>query len=114
QRLARLVGRAKAMDLILTGRTMDAEEAERAGLVSRVVPAADLPAEAAATASVIAAYSKPAVMTAREAVDHSQEVGLRDGIVYERRVFHALFATDDQKEGMRAFLEKRAPTFTGR
>ncbi|WP_189937988.1 enoyl-CoA hydratase-related protein [Streptomyces aurantiogriseus] len=114
QRLTRLVGRAKAMDLVLTGRTMDAREAESCGLVSRVVAdEAVLPAalEAAAT---IASYGRTAVRAARECVDRALETGLRDGIRYERRVFHALFATEDQKEGMTAFLEKRAPHFRGR
>ncbi|HEU5429650.1 MAG TPA: enoyl-CoA hydratase-related protein [Actinocrinis sp.] len=114
QRLTRLVGKAKAMDLILTGRTMDAAEAERCGLVARVCPADRLMHEAAAAAAAIASYSKPAVMAAREAVDRALEVGLREGILFERRLFHGLFATADQKEGMSAFLEKRAPDFTGR
>jgi enoyl-CoA hydratase/carnithine racemase len=114
QRLTRLVGKAKAMDLILTGRTMDAAEAERSGLVSRVVPAGKLLDEALAAARTIASYSKPAAMAAREAVDRALEVGLAEGARYERRVFHALFATEDQKEGMRAFLDKRPPEFTGR
>lgn len=114
QRLTRLVGKARAMDLILTGRTMDAAEAERAGLVSRVVPSGRLIAEAAAVAEAIASYSKPAAVAAREAVDRALEVGLREGVLFERRSFHALFATHDQTEGMRAFLEKRPPQFTGR
>jgi enoyl-CoA hydratase len=114
QRLTRLVGKAKAMDLILTGRTMDAAEAERSGLVSRVVPAGKLLDEALAAARTIASYSKPAAMAAREAVDRALEVGLAEGARYERRVFHALFANEDQKEGMRAFLDKRPPEFTGR
>lgn len=114
QRLTRLVGKARAMDLILTGRTMDAAEAERAGLVSRVVPSGRLMAEAAAVAETIASYSKPAAVAAREAVDRALEVGLREGLLFERRSFHALFATQDQTEGMRAFLEKRPPQFTGR
>jgi enoyl-CoA hydratase len=114
QRLTRLVGKAKAMDMILTGRLMDAAEAERAGLVARVFPADRLLPEALAAAEKIAAYGKPAAMTAREAVDRSQEVGLREGLLFERRVFHALFATEDQTEGMRAFLEKRPARFTGR
>ena len=114
QRLTRLVGRAKAMDMILTGRTMDAGEAERAGLVSRVVPAGRLMAEAAEAASTIASFSKPAAIAAREAVGRAEETSLREGILFERRVFHALFAGDDQSEGMRAFLEKREPRFTGR
>lgn len=114
QRLTRLVGKAKAMDLILTGRLMDAEEAERAGLVARVVPADRLLAEATDTAAVIASYSKPATMVAREAVERALEVGLSEGVLFERRTFHALFATADQKEGMAAFLAKRLARFTGR
>jgi enoyl-CoA hydratase len=114
QRLTRLVGKAKAMDLILTGRLMDAAEAERSGLVARVVPAARLADEAATTAAAIASHGKPAAMAAREAVDRALEMGLREGVLFERRLFHALFATDDQKEGMRAFLEKRPAHFTGR
>lgn len=114
QRLTRLIGKAKAMDLILTGRLMDAAEAERSGLVARVVPAQRLLDEATSVAATIAAFSKPAVLVAREAVDRALEVSLREGILFERRAFHALFATDDQKEGMRAFLEKRQPVFTGR
>ncbi|TDB70718.1 enoyl-CoA hydratase-related protein [Micromonospora sp. KC721] len=114
QRLTRLIGRSKAMDLILTGRLMDAEEAERAGLVARVFPAERLLPETAAVAETIAGYGKPAVMTAREAVDRAQEVGLREGLLFERRAFHALFATEDQAEGMRAFLEKRPARFRGR
>ncbi|MES5821284.1 enoyl-CoA hydratase-related protein [Streptomyces sp. RG80] len=114
QRLTRLVGRAKAMDLVLTGRTMDAREAESAGLVSRVVPDERVLAESLAAAETIASYGRTAVRAARDCVDRSLETGLRDGIRYERRVFHALFATADQKEGMTAFLEKRPPRFTGR
>jgi len=114
QRLTRLVGRAKAMDLVLTGRTMDAREAESSGLVSRVVPDERVLPEALEAAATIAAYGRTAVRAARECVDRALETGLRDGIRYERRVFHALFATEDQKEGMTAFLEKRAPHFTGR
>lgn len=114
QRLTRLIGRAKAMDLVLTGRTVDAREAEAAGLVSRVVPDDRALAEALEAAETIASYGRTAVRAARECVNQSLETGLRDGIRYERRVFHALFATHDQKEGMTAFLEKRAPRFTGR
>ncbi|MDX3311169.1 enoyl-CoA hydratase-related protein [Streptomyces sp. NPDC054884] len=114
QRLTRLVGRAKAMDLVLTGRTMDALEAERAGLVSRVVPDDRVLPEAWEAAAAVASYGGAAVRAARECVDRALETGLRDGIRYERRVFHALFATEDQKEGMAAFLEKRRPRFTGR
>jgi enoyl-CoA hydratase len=114
QRLTRLVGKAKAMDLVLTGRTMDAAEAERSGLVSRVVPDDRVLDEATEAAEAIASYGRAAVTAAREAVDRALETGLRDGILFERRVFHALFATEDQSEGMRAFLEKRRPRFTGR
>jgi enoyl-CoA hydratase len=108
------VGKAKAMDMILTGRSMDAAEAERAGLVARVFPADRLLPETMAAAEAIAANGKLAAMTAREAVDRAMEVGLREGLLFERRVFHALFATEDQAEGMRAFLEKRPARFTGR
>ena len=114
QRLTRLVGRAKAMDLVLTGRTMDAREAGRCGLVSRVVPDDRVLPEALEAAATIASYGRTAVRAARECVNQALETGLRDGIRFERRVFHALFATADQKEGMTAFLEKRAPRFTGR
>ena len=113
QRLTRAIGKAKAMDLILTGRLMDAAEAERSGLVARVLPADRLMAEAASTAATIASYGKLAVLAAREAVGRAQEVGLHEGILFERRTFHALFATRDQAEGMTAFLDKRAATFTG-
>jgi len=114
QRLPRAVGKAKAMDLILTGRMMDAEEAERAGLVARVVPADKLLDEAFAAASAICEHSLPAVMLAKEAVNRAFESPLAEGILFERRTFHSLFATEDQKEGMRAFLEKRKPAFTHR
>jgi enoyl-CoA hydratase len=114
QRLTRAVGKAKAMDLILTGRMMDAAEAERAGLVARVVPAADLMAEAMKTADTIAAMSLPSVMVAKEAVNRAFEVSLAEGVAFERRVFHALFATEDQKEGMAAFVEKRPAKFRHR
>jgi len=114
QRLTKLIGRAKAMDLILTGRMMGAEEAERSGLVARVIPADRLIEESLAAAQTIASYGKPAVMVAREAVDRAEEMSLREGILFERRTFHALFATEDQKEGMQAFVEKRKPEFTGR
>jgi enoyl-CoA hydratase len=107
QRLTRLVGRTKAMDLILTGRMMDAEEAGRAGLVSRVVPADKLLEEALATAATIAGHSLPAVIMAKEAVRRAEETPLAEGVRFERRMFHAMFATADQKEGMSAFLEKR-------
>jgi enoyl-CoA hydratase len=111
QRLPRAVGKAKAMDLILTARTMDAQEAERAGLVSRVVPAAKLLEEALAAAAAIASFSLPSVMMAKEAVNRAFESPLAEGMLFERRLFHALFATHDQKEGMAAFLEKRKPDF---
>jgi enoyl-CoA hydratase len=111
QRLPRAVGKAKAMDLILTGRMMDAAEAERAGLVSRVVPAASLMDEATKVAESIAAMSLPALMAAKEAVNRAFEMPLAEGIRYERRLFHTLFATEDQKEGMAAFVAKRAPAF---
>jgi enoyl-CoA hydratase len=114
QRLTKAVGKAKAMDLILTGRNMGAEEAERAGLVSRVVPAADLLTEAIATAQTIASMSLPSVMIAKEAVNRAFETTLDEGLRFERRVFHSLFATEDQKEGMAAFVDKRAAEFTNR
>ncbi len=114
QRLVRAVGKAKAMDLILTGRMMDAAEAERSGLVARVVPAAELITEAMKTADAIAAMSLPSVMVAKEAVNRAFEVSLAEGVAFERRVFHALFATEDQKEGMAAFVEKRSPQFRNR
>jgi len=112
QRLARAVGKAKAMDLVLTGRMMDAAEAERSGLVARVVPAASLMAEAIKVAETIAAMSQPALLAAKEAVNRSFETSLAEGVRFERRVFHALFATKDRKEGMAAFIEKRPPRFT--
>lgn len=114
QRLTRAVGKAKAMEMNLTGRMMDAEEAERAGLVARVVPNDQLLAEAIKTASAIAAKSPLAVCAAKEAVGRASETTLREGLLFERRLFHALFATEDQKEGMRAFLAKRPPVFRGR
>ena len=111
QRLTRAVGKAKAMDLILTGRMMDAAEAERAGLVARVVPAASLMQEAIKVAETIAALSQPSLIAAKEAVNRSFETSLAEGVRFERRVFHALFATKDRKEGMTAFIEKRPPRF---
>ncbi len=114
QRLTRLVGRAKAMDMNLTGRFMDAEEAERAGLVSRVVPARKLMDEAMAAAQKIAEKSMITVMAIKEAVHRAEEMPLSEGVLFERRLFHALFATEDQKEGMRAFVEKREPQFRDR
>jgi len=114
QRLTKLVGKAKAMDMILTGRMMDAEEAERAGLVARVIPAAQLLGETLAVAETIAGYSKTTVITAREAVERALEGSLREGILFERRTYYALWATQDAQEGMRAFLEKREPVFSGK
>ena len=111
QRLTRAVGKAKAMDLILTGRMMDAAEAERSGLVARVVPAASLMEEAIKVAETIAAMSQPSLLAAKEAVNRSFETSLAEGVRFERRVFHALFATKDRKEGMAAFIEKRPPRF---
>jgi enoyl-CoA hydratase len=111
QRLTRAVGKAKAMDLILTGRMMDAEEAERAGLVARIVPLASLMDEAMKIAETIAAMSLPAVMMAKETVNQAFETTLAEGIRFERRVFHSLFATADQKEGMAAFVAKRPAKF---
>ena len=111
QRLPRAVGKAKAMDLVLTARLMDAQEAERAGLVSRVVPAANLLQEALAAGAAIASFSLPAVMMAKEAVQRAYEAPLGEGLLFERRLFHSLFASADQKEGMNAFIEKRPPRF---
>ena len=114
QRLTRFVGKSKAMDMHLTGRFMDAEEAERAGLVSRIVPAKKLMEEATAAAHKIAEKSMISVMAVKEAVNRSYEVPLREGLLFERRVFHSLFATEDQAEGMSAFLEKREAQFRDR
>jgi enoyl-CoA hydratase len=114
QRLPRAIGKSKAMDLVLTGRMMDAQEAERAGLVSRVVPAANLLDEALAVAATICAHSGPAVMMAKESVNRAFEGPLAEGILFERRLFHSLFATEDQKEGMAAFVGKRAPSSKNR
>jgi enoyl-CoA hydratase len=111
QRLTRFVGKSKAMDMCLTGRMMDAAEAERAGLVSRVVPAADLLPETMKAAARIAEQSLPALMMVKEAVNRSYETSLAEGLLFERRLFHASFATEDQKEGMAAFAEKRKPAF---
>ncbi|WP_333794746.1 enoyl-CoA hydratase [Hyphomicrobium sp.] len=111
QRLIRAVGKSKAMELILTGRLMDAAEAERSGLVARVVPVADLLADALKTAETIASMSLPSVMMAKDCVNRAYETTLSEGMRYERRTFHALFATEDQKEGMAAFIEKRQPGF---
>ena len=114
QRLARAVGKAKAMDMILTGRMMDAAEAERAGLVSRVVPLEKLMDEALGAALMICGHGQPSLMAAKEAVNRAFESGLSDGVMFERRLFQALFATADQKEGMDAFGNKRKPAFTHR
>ena len=114
QRLTRAVGKAKAMEMILTGRTMDAEEAERAGLVSRIVPAADVVDEAIKVAERIADMSGPAVAMAKEAVNRAFEVNLAEGVRFERRLFQSSFATEDRKEGMDAFVEKRQPAFKHR
>jgi enoyl-CoA hydratase len=111
QRLPRAISKAKAMDLCLTGRLMDAAEAERAGLVSRVVPAEKCLDEAIEAATVIAAYSNPSVMMAKESINRAFEGSLSEGMLFERRMFHSLFATEDQKEGMAAFVEKRKPDF---
>lgn len=112
QRLPRAIGKSKAMDMVLTARMMDASEAERAGLVSRVVPQDKLMDEVLGAALVICGYGRLSVMAAKEAVNRAFEGNLSDGIMFERRMFHALFATQDQKEGMDAFLSKRAPNFT--
>ena len=114
QRLPRAVGKAKAMDLALTGRMMDAVEAERSGLVSRVVPLEKLMDEAMAAALTICSYGQIAVVAAKEAVNRAFESSLSDGVMFERRLFHATFATSDQKEGMDAFVNKRKPAFTHR
>jgi enoyl-CoA hydratase len=114
QRLPRAVGKAKAMDMVLTSRMMDATEAERAGLVSRVVPAAELMTVTLAAAQTINELSGPAVMMAKESVNRAYESTLSEGVLFERRLFHATFATADQKEGMDAFLNKRKPAFTQR
>lgn len=111
QRMARSIGKSKAMDLILTGRMMDAEEAERSGLVSRIVPAAELVDEAVKAAETIASFSKPSTMVAKEAVDRAFETSLAEGLNYERRTFFALFATEDKQEGMDAFVGKRPADF---
>jgi enoyl-CoA hydratase len=114
QRLPRAVGKSKAMDLVLTGRMMDASEAERGGLVSRVVAADKLIDEALAAAATICGFGMPSVMMAKEAVNRAFEGTLADGVAYERRLFHSLFATEDQKEGMDAFVNKRKPVFKHR
>jgi enoyl-CoA hydratase len=114
QRLTRFVGKSKAMDMCLTGRMMDAAEAERSGLVSRVVPAAELVDEAIKVAAKIASLSRPVVMLAKESVNRAYETTLAEGVQFERRVFHSTFAIEDRKEGMAAFAEKRPPAFKNR
>ncbi|WP_137388337.1 enoyl-CoA hydratase [Rhodoligotrophos defluvii] len=114
QRLTRFVGKSKAMDMVLTGRMMDAAEAERSGLVSRVVPADSLLDEAMKAAEKIAGFSLPIVMLAKEAVNRAYETTLAEGVRFERRVFQSMFATEDQKEGMTAFIDKRQPNFKNR
>lgn len=114
QRLTRFVGKSKAMEMCLTGRMMDASEAERSGLVSRIVPADELIDEAMKTAAKIASLSLPAVMMNKEAVNRAYETTLSEGLLFERRNFHAMFALEDQKEGMAAFVEKRKPSFKNR
>jgi enoyl-CoA hydratase len=114
QRLPRAIGKAKAMDMCLTGRMMDAAEAERAGLVARVVPADKLLEEALAIAAKIASFSLPVVLKIKESVNRAYESSLAEGLLFERREFHATFALDDQKEGMRAFVAKRRPAFRNR
>ncbi len=114
QRLTRAIGKAKAMEMVLTGRTIGAEEAERAGLVSRIVPADDLLAEALSVADTIAGMSKPVAMMAKEAVNRAFETSLAEGVHFERRLFHSTFAMSDQREGMTAFVDKRQPRFEHR
>lgn len=114
QRMPRAVGKAKAMDLCFTGRFMDADEAERAGLVSRIYPAATMLDEALATAADIARHSLPVLMMLKESVNRAYESSLSEGLLFERRTLHAVFALDDRREGMAAFLEKRKPRFTNR
>ena len=114
QRLSRFVGKSKAMDLCLTGRMMDAAEAERAGLVSRIVPAAELLSEAIKIAERIAGMSRPIAMMVQEAVNRAYETTLAEGVRFERRLFHSTFATEDRKEGMEAFIDKRKPAFRNR
>ncbi|MEC9369296.1 MAG: enoyl-CoA hydratase [Pseudomonadota bacterium] len=114
QRLTRVIGKSKAMDMIITGRRMDAKEAERCGLVSRLVSDIELIDEALRIAEKIASFSRPAVMLAKESVNRAYEMTLDEGIRFERRIFHSMFATEDQKEGMRAFVDKRPPAFRDR
>lgn len=113
QRLTKLIGKSKAMDMILTGRMMGADEAERSGLAARVFPAADLVDEVLKIAAEVAGFGKLATQTAKEAVNRAEELGITEGVLFERRTFHALFATSDQKEGMAAFAEKREAEFKG-
>ena len=114
QRLARFIGKSKAMEMCLTGRIMDAAEAERCGLVSRIVPKAELRAEALAVARQIAGFSRPIVMLTKDAVNRAYETTLSEGVRFERRVFHSVFGLEDQREGMAAFIEKRKPVFKNR
>jgi len=114
QRMAKAIGKAKTMDMVLTGRMMDAEEAERAGLVARIVPADKLMEVAMEAAQTMASYSLPTLMMAKEAVNMSQDTGLTQGVLFERRLFHSSFGLDDRKEGMTAFAEKRKPDFKDR
>ncbi|MCL4127486.1 UNVERIFIED_CONTAM: hypothetical protein GTU68_013660 [Idotea baltica] len=114
QRLTKLVGKSKAMDMILTGRMMDAAEAERAGLAARVIANDELMGETMKAAQTIASFGKPSAMMARETVERALESGLREGLMFERRVFQSMFATEDQKEGMAAFAEKRKADFKGK
>lgn len=114
QRLSRFIGKAKTMEMCLTGRMMDAEEAERAGLVSRIVPAGELVDEAVRVAQKIAGFSMPAVLMTKESVNRAYETTMAEGVRFERRLFHSLFATEDKKEGMAAFVEKREPQFKNR
>lgn len=114
QRLTKLVGRSLAMDMILTGRMIDAEEAKSAGLIARLVEDDNVVETALKAAAKIASYSRPAVRLARDCVNQAEEIGMQNGVLFERRVFHSLFATQDQKEGMNAFVEKRTPVFSGR
>ena len=114
QRLTRFVGKSKSMEMCLTGRMMDADEAERSGLVSRVVPAGDVVDEAVKTAQRIADMSRPAVFMAKESVNRAYETTMAEGVRFERRLFQSIFATEDQKEGMAAFAEKRQPKFRNR
>ena len=114
QRLARSIGKAKAMEMVLTGRMMDAQEAESCGLVSRIMPESELLEEAIATAQKIAEFSLPSVIMAKEAVNRAFETSMDEGLRFERRVFQAMFGLEDQKEGMTAFIEKRSPSFKNR